>query len=315
MKRSGSFASSDMVNHERNEAIFRTIRTQRHPIVAAARIWLQRTYRGHQDAAALKPYLDPAWRALLRADPNAAFWELFLAASLQSVGYQLLRKPRSEGPDLCIQLQDTRHAWIEAVSAEAGDPESNKDHVPEPPSGIASLVPHDKIVLRIVQVLSKKDKAISRYRDAGLIGPIDPIVIAINGWHATHWRSDSNPSYVERACLGVGGLVYEVDRGRGVVGRFLESRPSIQRESGAKRPTTFFADPDNARTHISAVMFATNQICGHTGLSDERLGSELLILHNPRAANPLPDDFPRVGRCLRVVTDQIGQAFVERRDL
>lgn len=297
------------MTQQQKQAIYRAIQSQEHPVAQAARDWLQRTHQG------LRTYVDPAWDSLLRNDPSAAFWELFLAASLRSAAHDLIPKLESRGPDLGVVVQPGLNLSIEAASAEAGDPATNDDHVPELPPGIASRVPHDLIALRIVQALSRKDKAIARYRAQRLIGEFDPVVIAINGWEATNWRGDSNPSYVERACLGVGGFVYEVERRGGIVARFLESKRSIRRASGAERSTTFFADPENPRSHISAVIFATNQICGHTGLSGERLGSELVILHNPRAAKLLPDDFLRVGHSIRVVTDPDGRSFVERRNL
>jgi hypothetical protein len=234
------------------------------------------------------------------------FWELFLAAVIRAAGYRLRGKSQPTGPDLAFELPDRSVAWIEAVAPGPGNRERNADYVPELPSGVASKVPTDKIVLRITGALAAKYKAVRHYRASSQIGGLDPVVIAVNGHYAANWRSDSQPSFIERACFGAGALTLEIDRGGKVVDRFLAWQPTLQRSSGAFCETTFFANVEERRPEVSAVVFGLNDIVNNTGVTGERLGSELTTVHNPFAENPLPLGFLGVGCSITAEADAQG---------
>lgn len=234
---------------------FYHLRTSRHPVASAARRWVSRMYRGSGNTPGLRPCLDPNWRRKLATETHSMFWELFLAATIRHAGYELRQKRQQSGPDLAFEMPDRGVVWIEAVAPGPGDRERNRDHVPELPTGVASEVPTEKIVLRITGALAAKYEAIRSYRASGQIGPRDPVVIAVNGHRAANWRGDSHPSLIERACFGAGPVTLEIDHRGKVANRFLAWQPTLQRSSGAVCATTFFADRDERRTEVSAVVF------------------------------------------------------------
>ena len=84
------------------------------------------------------------------------FWELFLATTITDAGYRLRQKRQPHGPDLAFEFGDGRVVWIEATAPGPGDSAQNPDYVPELPTGIASEVPTEKIVLRITGALAAK---------------------------------------------------------------------------------------------------------------------------------------------------------------
>lgn len=240
------------------------------------------------------------------------FWELFLAATIRAAGYRLWRKRQPDGPDLAFEFAENSVAWIEAVAPGPGDPERNPDYVPELPMDVVSEVPTNKIVLRITGALATKYHVIRNYRRSGQLGAHDPVVIAINGHHATNWRGDGHPSFIERACFGAGSLTLGINRQGQVVDRFLASQSTLRRSSGAVCKTTFFADRDEPRTEISAVVFGLNDIVNNTGVVGQRLGSELITVHNPFAANRLPLGFLGTGRSVTADFDALGAIVLTR---
>lgn len=271
-----------------------------------------RAYRGHGEEAGLRSFVDPAWRAGFRRNPHEFFWELFLADVFRRNGATLVPKAQSEGPDLGIALPGNGRCWIEATAPSPGNSNSNRDRVPEMPFGVMSQVPTDKIVLRLSRALSTKYDKIIDYRSRGLIAQDDPVVIALNGQLAANWRGDTNPSFVERVCFGIGGLTLEVDRNGRVLARFLAHAPSVTRASGKAWSTAFFNEAGRPRPEVSAVLFAMNDVANNTLVRGEAPGSELILVHNPLARLPLPSGLLETGQSVRAEGDGVNLTDINR---
>ncbi|MCH7761398.1 hypothetical protein IIA15_08400, partial [candidate division TA06 bacterium] len=67
-----------------------------------------------------------------------------------------------------------------------------------------------------------------------------------------------------------------------IINESYAKRESILKTSGTEIPTTLFIDNDYQR--ISAVMFSPHWISNNWNQN----GSDIIIVHNPNATNPLP---------------------------
>jgi len=215
------------------------------------------------------------------------FWEMYLAAALMRAARLVPRCEwtiRGRGPDLQMAQPKT---WIEAV---APGPGTGPDAVTDGPPGVARDVPDDAIKLRLLTAISEKVEKVEKYVRDGTINAFEPCVIAVNTGLAERTRGDLDVPRIVRCLLPFGHEVIEIDRNDGrVVGRWHDYRPAVAKLSGATVATTGFETP--AWPRIGAVVHSS--VDAFNG--PQVIGSDFVIVHNPRAENPLPHGVLRLG--------------------
>lgn len=234
------------------------------------------------------------------------YWEMRLGELLRAAGWQL--SSSEEGPDFKAS-KDDRVVWVEAVAPKAG---TTEDRLPDDytfpdlsDGGVAFCVPAEKIVLRVRTAIDSKHKALvgysdrrgkyhPGYRDRGIVDAEDGYVIAVNtallgtcGDEGSHL-----PSVVE-AVFPTGPREIDVNRKtRQVIREGIGYRPVIRKQNDAPVFTSLFLD--EAYRGISGIM----------GLHErpEGRGSRMpIMVHNPLAANGLPDGWCAAAYEFRVV--------------
>jgi hypothetical protein len=120
--------------------------------------------RFHQEKAFLEhlwesfePFADPDFKSELAKQFHPRFWEMYLACTLIELGFNLIPRQCSYGPDIHIEL-DGINIWIEATAPDAG---SGIDAVPGHPKNSNGIkVPEEQIILRLTNSIDKKTKNI-----------------------------------------------------------------------------------------------------------------------------------------------------------
>lgn len=204
----------------------------------------------------------------LPKEPHRRYWEMVVGCILLKLGLTVVN-PRG-GPDFKVELGG-RSIWIEATSPDCG---SGSDRVPDGPGWRRG----DLIELRFTNAISGKMKQCLRR-----IGPRDPFIIAINGYHIGR---GSDAFDLCCALFGVGPLVDRFltdEAGRLIyLETFRQGELENVKSSGEHISKAGFLDGRLER--LSAVIFASVNI--NWPLKDIR--RELRLIRNPRARNPLP---------------------------
>jgi len=212
---------------------------------------------------------------------------MYLACTFMDNGYTISSADR--GPDIQINY-GTKIIWIEAVAPESGDP-SKPDSVPPLRMNVAQEVPDEQIILRYRNAIhGKYFDQYCKYLADGIISNNDCYVIALNGCRIPSSRTDLEPPRIVRSVLPFGWQVVTVDTAsHKVVNRGYQYRPYLRKAGGGKVDTDIFVKPEYE--HISAVLFSNVDVANRTPVA----GDNFIIIRNPLATSPLPDDFPKFG--------------------
>jgi len=240
----------------------------------------------HQNIAELwkkfKPHADTRFVEEFRRNPDQRYWEMYLGCCLLDKGFSLNTGPK--GPDFRLEVGGKK-IWIEAVTPTVGQ-ENSPDRIPElillSEGGGAQRNPRDKIILRFRAGLAEKENKFRGYVKDDTVGKGDIKVIALSSAAIRGWsKSDTNP-YILGAVFPIGHAYLTLDKEtRKVVGQGYEFQPAVSKAKGRPVETLFFIDP--AHSDISAVIYSDADI----GNPRPQLGDDLLVIHNPLAANPL----------------------------
>jgi hypothetical protein len=269
----------------------------RSPPSCASRTWVSRLieYLGHVDIPSFfdstgpaeklfevvrndhddRDLLESLWRrfAPYCGDPFASFltdartnlrgrvWEMALGCLLLDGGLRL-RKPPSDGPDLCA-IVDGRPIWIEATSVVHGTGPDAVRRIER-----FGVVDHDAMIRRYTSALEAKRKQQLAFVKRGVVQETDAFIIAINASAidlASIERASSYPDIV-RAVYPIGdphfivpvsleavpppGLDLEVRREH----PYRDEIPRVQSPTGI--PARAFLDPRYEAT--SGVMFTAS---------------------------------------------------------
>lgn len=237
------------------------------------------------------PYADPDFleQARVPGDFLERCWEMTVACALLRLGHSLERRKSSLGPDAKI-VSKSPNIWVESVACSHGD---GPDALPHMTYGVAQTLPKNELLLRFSNaVISKYRKYRDSYRASGLAKEDEPFVIAIG--KGSIQFPDSYPPVALRYLMGIGDLAIHMPLNpltgeRKAAEQFFTRQSNVGKKSGADVPVGFFDDKANAG--ISAVIFCENHIMNHP----EPLGSDFVLLRNPNASAPLPDDFLPIG--------------------
>jgi hypothetical protein len=190
------------------------------------------------------PFADPNFKSQLAIQFHPRFWEMYLACTLIEMGFDLVPRKTSFGPDIQIKLNNKR-VWIEATAPDAG---IGDDAVP----GYSNLedsiqfiqVPEEQMILRLTNSFYKKCNSYEKYVSSGLISKNDAFVIAINGFDIPHILGEDEIPYIVKSILPFGNLTVTIDIDEmKPIDQFYQYRSHIQKKSGANVPTKAFQDP------------------------------------------------------------------------
>ncbi|MGE3348560.1 MAG: hypothetical protein AB7I35_14120 [Ramlibacter sp.] len=202
------------------------------------------------------------------------------------------RQRVGEGPDFLV-LDGSRLVWIEVVCPEPVD-------VPQqwlnPQEGVIHF-PHEQILLRWTSAIAAKAGRLlgesggrRSYLDAGIVGPNDAYVIAVNGCRL---RSGAFPAlmgisqfpFAAEAVFPIGPYQLELDRDTfEVVSSGHQHRPSLLNRNSAEVSVLTFLEPRfRPISAIWAVDFNGGAAIGNS--------EPAVVVHNPHALNRVPLGF------------------------
>lgn len=215
-------------------------------------------------------------------------WELYLGSTLLNRG-QKLKKHSKTGPDIKIN-SELGDIWIEAISVEKG---GGNDKVPEVENGVWVDVPEEKMLLRLSSGLMEKYRKYETYIRNKVINPNDPFVIAIDRSSLEH--VDPQVPLILKCLFAIGHQVLYLKSNKPAiqpVGSTWSARDKINKINGSNVEMLMFRD----RTYegISAVIYADKDIINSPRDLD-KIGNNLIIVYNPFAKNPLPNNFFKFG--------------------
>ncbi len=213
-------------------------------------------------------------------------WEAMLYRHLRSLGYipkNLARASGQHGPDFAIQHGD-KTIWIEAVVPSPEGVPAEWLEVPRQNEIKARSMPDTERVLRCTSAICDKQKKFAEYQAKSIISPNDCMVIAVNICRLSDLDIDGNgisryPLSME-ALFGIGPIAVPIMDDYTLGAAQNIPRYKIRKSSGKEVETIIFYDP--AFANVSAVIQAHQKDMHQKDLI-------LTIIHNPLAANPLPN--------------------------
>ena len=232
------------------------------------------------------PYADKDFLEEFKRQFTQRSWELYLGATLINHGF-ILKKNIAEGPDFEIQDKEgKRITWIEAIAVTKG---KGIDKVPDISYGVVQSVPVDQISLRLSSALKEKYEKYLVYIKNGIIKSEDPYIIAVD--RSECGLGDPYGPQILSVLFGIGDPALHMRVG----GKPVENpeiswthRPLLNKGNGKNVPMLFFEDSSHAG--ISAVIYTRDHVINSPRKLEE-MGENFFIVHNPNAANQLPDNF------------------------
>ncbi len=252
---------------------------------------------------AFAPYADPDFLRQAKRDFVQRFWEMYLWSTLLSWGLNP-KSTRGNGLDFCVELQGTT-TWFEANAPKAG---TGADAVKESYSSEFEEVPYDSIILRLTNAASGKLEQYRRWRNEEKVARDDPFVIALNVYSLPHTLIDSTLPLLARAFLGAGGFIEPVktEKDDKRKRRITRKAEVLKLNRSSVETTTLLSDEYR---DVSGILASRASTSAYT----KPFGYDFLLLCNPRATHPVPDQISR--RCARLVlrNDELYKIAAEGR--
>jgi len=234
------------------------------------------------------PYADPDFPLEFSKQLQPRFWELYLGCSLLDLGFSIIPKSSSKGPDFHIVL-DGRNIWIEAIAPNNGE---GPDAVPDiyEHSGFDPM-PEDKIILRFTNAITEKKKKLDAYIRSGIVSSNDIFVIALNGGGINMLMFDGPMPTVIKSVYPVGDEVVTVDVvSRKVISDKYKLRFEIIKDSRKAVSTRAFINPEYI--NITGILYSNVSL----GTLPSKLGDDFLFIHNSIAISKLKYGWLRTGK-------------------
>lgn len=254
------------------------------------REWMEELWRIYE------PHADTNFLTEFRKHFTERSWELYLGATLLMSGHQL-GKHKNVGPDFKVEpsRQKGQPVWIEAVSTTPGN---GPDRVPIIKYDFDILVeieyPEEEMLLRLTNALKEKHNKYTTYLQKNILKSDEPYVVALN--RADLEYLDPQIPLIFKCLFGIGYQTLQIKNGKPLpknIGSTWSSRAEVNKKNGNNVSMTFFINPEYAG--ISAVIYSNNNIL-NSPRENVKIGSDLVIIHNPFAVNPLPKDFLKFGQ-------------------
>lgn len=224
------------------------------------------------------PYKDDIFLSEIKKHFHQRTWEMYLTSVFLEEGFQVSSK--NSGPDIKIQ-HNSKNIWIECTAPEKG---KGKD-------GLPSLdydsswhdFPEKQILLRMTNAFDKKFLAYQRYVST-VVSDGDIFLIAMNV--ADLDAFDPGIPLIMKILFGMEYLqipISPLGKSRKNISQpFWSTRSEVQKESGAPVSVKYFENDEYSG--ISAVIYSKTSVLNHS----EKIGSDCILVHNPKAKNPLP---------------------------
>jgi len=226
-----------------------------------------------------EPYADRHFLDEIRIQFHQRFWEMYLAVTFLERDYELHRH-KDGGPEFGIDIGDRRY-WLDAIAPNPGE---GPDAVPqlEYDRPVASTVPQEQIILRLMSALAAKRAKWKKDLDGSLVSERDGFIVAIND-RAIRWAwLGAEMPYIVKGLYGFGNLAVSLDR------RTLEvvdtkhlHRPTIAKASGSGVSSQPFAARECPE--VSAILYSNVDAANFPGV----LGADFMMLHNLEPNVPL----------------------------
>lgn len=229
---------------------------------------------------------DKKFKSQIKSDFCACYAELYFAATLR-VRFNLNVVHKADnGPDFFLPEQ-SMHCEVTAITnGKSGD----KNSIPAFQAGISYTHPERQIILRITNAFSEKSKKIKNDILKGLVEDNESVVIVISA----NGISDRIPMYYEdsfpevvKALLPVADPIYWINpkTGKQVSKEYKWNSfvKKVRNNDEINISTESFLSEEHS--HISAVVYSWH--CVFDATTDDCLGNDFFILHNPLAKNPI----------------------------
>jgi len=235
-----------------------------------------------------EPYADANFVKEFKKQFSQRSWELYLGSTLLSRG-QELGKHSDIGPDIKIP-SELGDVWIEAISVEKG---GGKDKVPDVENGVWVDVPEEQMLLRLSSGLMEKFRKHEIYVKNKVISSKDPFVIAIDRSSLEHM--DPQVPLILKCLFAIGHQVLFLKHNKREivpVGSTWSARDKINKVNGSGVEMLMFRD--KTFESVSAVIYSDKNIL-NCPKDRDKIGDCLVIVYNPFAKNPLPNNFFKFG--------------------
>ncbi len=237
-------------------------------------------------------YADNHFLSQIKRNFYNRYWEMYLTVTILEWGYTI--ESNSEGPDVLIKNKMNK-IWIEAVTSGNGD---TKDSVPKVKMNITQVIPEEQMILRLRNSIEEKSKVYKKYIKDLIIEDKEPFVIALNGAKLNFMTDDDIP-YILKALLPIGNYYSNFKNETLSIG----FRDKIVKKNGAEISTNIFFD--DKYKHISAILYSNVNAYDF----DKDLGSDFILIHNPKAINPLPIDILKKGKIITIDMNKENNTF------
>jgi hypothetical protein len=250
--------------------------------------------------AKFEPHADRHFLTQIRLDFQARFWEMYLVVTLLELGHDIsCPKP---GPDAGVVVENLR-IWFEAVTPKPG---VAADKVPPIIWNQFTAVPNEQMILRYLNSIDTKfQEQYPLWRQRGIVGAHDALIVAINPSSLGRDLIDSTPPRILQAAFPLGMPYVTVDpNGGGIVGDGYQQRYAIRKASGRDVPTGAFMQSYGA--DLSALL------CSRVNVSryPRPMGRDFQLVPNPLARARLPDSFRLPGTYYPATLDASGDLHV-----
>lgn len=233
---------------------------------------------------------------------EARAWEMRLGCALLAAGHEV--SSSEHGPDFEVQ-SSAGGVYVEAVACtpNAGDRAFSERLRTEP--RWAGAHSDDGLLPQLTGVMSAKMSKWARYVDDDVVEPRSPYVIAINSgqipmaWCEDPMKEGTSLPAIAKVLFGIGTFTWSLEVETGDVawaGRGY--RPELIKGNGASIDAEAFR-PDGARD-LSAIIYTTQHFGARPSVYGNPPGSDLRVIHNPSALEPLPTDFFGLGSVFEV---------------
>lgn len=155
----------------------------------------------------------------------------------------------------------------------------------------------DRQLLRVLTGINQKVLQYKRWVNKNEINDCDPFIIAVNTGMVTDGDFTFDYSYGARSVFGIGESVISVSiypteakKPESKPSVFIKSKTAAVKINGATVDSNLFLDPRHK--FVSAIIFSPHHIAN----SFARGGSDVELILNPFAVNPIPKDFLKFGK-------------------
>lgn len=256
------------------------------------KVWLEAIWKQYE------PYADSNFLDQFKKQFNQRAWELHLGSTLINRGFTL-GSHNNAGPDIKIPYK-SGNVWVEAIAVEKGD---KQDKVPEIEYGKEIDVPEKEMLLRLTSGLIEKHRKYLKDLKGGRVGQKDPFIIAIDRSPLEHL--DAQIPLILKCLFAIGHQVLFLKRDRSqpkTEGNTWSTREKVNKINGSEVEMLMFRDA--SFEGVSAVIYCPCNIL-NSPRNPKEMGDNFVIVYNPFAKNPLPDNFFKFGETWKQEGDQI----------